>query len=1741
MLGNYVGIPYVNAGRDRNGIDCWGLVRLFYFEQYKIELVSGGADYAAEDGSNVFAKLTSEAMAEATQEWERTDNPNAGDIVLLRILGYPSHIGIVVSPGKMLHARSGIDSAIESIESGAWRHRIDGYYRHKSRSTGIAISGCPHPLKTVSIAGIAPEGSSLMAMIEIECARAGVPDELVVAQGHAWIDGEYIPASEWVERYPVEGQRVEYRLLPRGGGSRGLLMLAMMVVVAIAMPYIMPMIAGAAGVTVGSAGYLALQAGVGMALNFAGMMLVNAIAPVRQPGGGASDQIASQYHLQGGSNRVAQYGAIPVVLGQFRWTPVSAALPYAESDATDSYIRIVLCWGYGPLDVSDLRIGDTPLANFSGVTMAHVRGVVGEDLSAFNRLYGKDFSQENVSVKLVKNVAVNRTTAANVDDIKLIFSCPQGIWGTAAAGINAGKNVDAASVYVSVKIKPMGAPDNQFVEIGQTIIAQTALLPIVYDEQTVVVSGGTDIGDWWFQTYGNTRNRIGDVGRLPLYQWTRITIDTHNNLQLRHGCLTDNKLLAPSATLLAILEAHNFGLQVTYDRLPPLMDGEESLWLVCVNGETVSDIVDLRDVSVTGCALTVTGLGVAVAAGTITRSHADTVIFDYATKKAFDRVVNFPVARGQYDVRVTATKTEDPPDPPTYPSGNPRNAYADVYWTYLSGISNTKPITPRKPLAMTAIRIKATNQLNGTLEGITGTVKSICLDYDVTPPATNICLQSNGFATTPWTQTGTPTPTQNVADIDGVANSAWTLTDNNAAATEYILQSVALTAAAYTFSIYIKKTTGAPASYPVISVQLGTTIALATIDTTNGVATAWTAYTGFTMLAGIGATCTSHNFEYWRVSLKATGTAASYNFNLIPAGTTNATQSTGLLDIAAQGSAVFYGAQVELGSVATYYIPTTTTSATRSQWVTRNPRNPASLFRYVLQHPASAMPVADADIDLVKLAHWHNFCRMNGFAFDFVSISQRPLLDVLRDIAAAGRASPQLVDGKWSVVIDEPKTTIVQHFTPHNSWGFEGNRILPKRPHAFRIQFNNKAKGYQPDERIVYDDGYSAANATLIESIQLPGITDASNVHAFGRFHLAQLQLRPDEYVLNADMEHLICTRGDLVRVTHDVPMWGLGSGRIREVLISGANATGIVVDESFPMATGVAYSVRIRRVTGASLVCPLVAAVADGYYNTLTFITPITASLIAANDLLLYGQSNLESVELLVNGIQPDNQGGARLSLVDYAPGIQNADTEVIPPYDSQITKPPKLMQAIISQIPLVAAVISDESVITIAPTGGLISNIKVSFGNVAGLPNTVTHIELQYGLDAAMMIWESLPQTPLAAGSILIPNVIDGHAYRFRMRFIAWDGLIGKWSTETTHTVVGKTSPPPDISSFSIDGGTFNITPVEIPDLAGYKIKYHFGRNLDWLSAIPLHTGLVLHTPFKPAFLPFGILTFMAKAVDTGARESLNTANIFTNTGDPVIPNILEQFNFAPTFPGTYSGCSVVGGELVADALDSFYDADIPIASFYGLDADSFYAPGNFVAMTYSTTEWDITQSLAGSSVWLDLVAQYDATVTVGGTQALTIEYRQSGPTPLFGNDIDSFYTDAPGVADAGFYEGASAWIPWPGKMAGEKGDYELRVTIAAGTIQGKITTMTVTVDAQDLVEALQNVPIAIGGTVPSYTKPFATIKYIHATLQANASGAVMIEVDKTNPLQPIVKAYNSTHTAVAGATADLTIGGY
>lgn len=123
----YVGIPYADHGRDRDGVDCWGLACLVYAEELGITLPSYAGAYAsAEEISDVDAILRG---APERREWLSVRCARPFDLSEFRAGAYRSHVGIMVNSDLMLHVHAGRAALCERLHP-RWIWRRTGIYRH---------------------------------------------------------------------------------------------------------------------------------------------------------------------------------------------------------------------------------------------------------------------------------------------------------------------------------------------------------------------------------------------------------------------------------------------------------------------------------------------------------------------------------------------------------------------------------------------------------------------------------------------------------------------------------------------------------------------------------------------------------------------------------------------------------------------------------------------------------------------------------------------------------------------------------------------------------------------------------------------------------------------------------------------------------------------------------------------------------------------------------------------------------------------------------------------------------------------------------------------------------------------------------------------------------------------------------------------------------------------------------------------------------------------------------------------------------------------------------------------------------------------------------------------------------------------------------------------------------------------------------------------------------------------------
>lgn len=339
-------------------------------------------------------------------------------------------------------------------------------------------------------------------------------------------------------------------------------------------------------------------------------------------------------------------------------------------------------------------------------------------------------------------------------------------------------------------------------------------------------------------------------------------------------------------------------------------------------------------------------------------------------------------------------------------------------------------------------------------------------------------------------------------------------------------------------------------------------------------------------------------------------------------------------------------------------------------WIERATTNPASLYRLVLQDHVNREAVADSEIDLAALAAWH----ADGWSFGR-EVAGETVRDVLGMLCAAGRASPDMIDGKHTVVRETALGAATFHFSPATvvRGSFRGALTYETLPHALRVTWTDPASDWLETERLVYDDGYTASNATRYEKLEIPGVIDADTAHKLGRFHLAQGRLRGETFEVRS-LEALRNVRGDNGRLVYDAPLLGLAAGRVTGVTLNGGGAcTEITVDEACTMSGGGSYAVLVRRTANGNEIVSAVTTAA-GSQTTLTFSSPIASGSPhpAVGDLFMFGEAGQVAADVKILELEPLDDGAFRVLMTHAAPAVLDADTGAIPRWDPKISIPP-------------------------------------------------------------------------------------------------------------------------------------------------------------------------------------------------------------------------------------------------------------------------------------------------------------------------------------------------------------------------------------------------------------------------------------------------------------------------------------
>lgn len=822
--------------------------------------------------------------------------------------------------------------------------------------------------------------------------------------------------------------------------------------------------------------------------------------------------------------------------------------------------------------------------------------------------------------------------------------------------------------------------------------------------------------------------------------------------------------------------------------------------------------------------------------------------------------------------------------------------------------------------------------------------------------------------------------------------------------------------------------------------------------------------------------------------------------------------------------------------IAEAYLPTYSGGAWQAASKTRSP---AWAFVDALTGFINNSRLPKAIVDAQAMADWATYCSTNGFYYDRVVDEFTTVPDLLNEIASHGNASVNCVDGVYTVVVDNARSTVVQMFTPANTDNFSWSVDYPDYPDGVKVKFCNPDADWAVDERTVYADGKTVNNSSTFNSIDYVGLTDATGAYKLGRHQIAAVEQRPIKYEFDCDVQHIVCKRGDLVRLNYDASFDGLFAGLIKSVTDNGVNVTGVTLDQAVTMEAGKTYGIQIRCADGATFISKQVTTAA-GTTTTLTFTTPfsLAGSIPARNDLFAFGELGQEAVDCLVESIDhnPDDLS-AHIVLVDYSPSIQNAFSGAIPAYTPNVDIPHPAVLPVIDP-PNILSIVSDESVL-IKQAGAYISRIMLTID-----PPTspgVGSMQAQYKL-SAQSDWHPAFSGPVGI-QVPIVGVTDGAQYDVRVRFgsSVYPGINSDWSVYANHTVVGQSTKPPDVTSLRLQLSKMIIkydaeAGVAVPvDFVGFEIRWAQGTTATWDNMFTL-TPLTSATEIDLGQLPPGAIVVGVKAVDAAGNQSENAAYLYKNVTDTYLRNQYLEVLESPTWGGTKTNGTVTGNELWADASTTlFWGAG---GSPFWTNPSALFWGSGYLSMQY---EWTYIPPA-------DLAKPYKIFVkttsdgTPSGTSLIDadvyfVEYKRNSQsrfwpddtsTPFWGAPTDPFWEPDPA---------ADVWLPVPQEgLDGARELYTFRITCLASSARRPklLEGIGIIIDVPDVQEDVEQVIAANGGsgTALSLTKTYRQIRQVQLTVERDPSyPTALYATADLSVSPPVARVYNSSGTVVDG----------
>lgn len=342
-----------------------------------------------------------------------------------------------------------------------------------------------------------------------------------------------------------------------------------------------------------------------------------------------------------------------------------------------------------------------------------------------------------------------------------------------------------------------------------------------------------------------------------------------------------------------------------------------------------------------------------------------------------------------------------------------------------------------------------------------------------------------------------------------------------------------------------------------------------------------------------------------------------------------------------------------------------------TDWVKGATRNPAAAVLYLLTDKnANPRPVSDEIIDWDSFEEFYQYCEQEGFSCDAQFSGDATVEEFCSQICQSNLATLIVRPSRISIRLDKAGGEAVQMFTPHNASNITLTRSLEKLPTILKCKFNLEDVEYTEVERTVRrnDDGTISYDTEIEDGeeateISLAGVTKSEHAARVLAVRLKQLYARQRTYSWQTDIEGMVCLPGDVVLLSVDSFLYGLGEARVKRV-----TPTYIEVDSEFTFVNNKSYGVKLRKADG-SVEQHSIVSFDEGSSSILVVESP---SHFSVGDLISFGYYQQEAHPVQITSISIDSDKSCTIQAVDYDDSVF-ADLDTIPAYDPGISLYPE------------------------------------------------------------------------------------------------------------------------------------------------------------------------------------------------------------------------------------------------------------------------------------------------------------------------------------------------------------------------------------------------------------------------------------------------------------------------------------